>query len=228
MMQAAFLLYEGFTPLDVIGPFQVLAATPDIEPVFIAEQPGMVESDSSPCAIVAQQALEEVPAPDIVVVPGSLTSFHTLLRHEPILAWIRRAHDQARFVTSVCTGSLLLAAAGLLEGQPATTHWAARDLLPRFGAIPIPDRVVRSGKIITAGGVSAGIDMALQLAAQLHGEGVAQAVQLGIEYAPEPPFDSGSKDSAAPELVAAVTAALARRGATWIPDPQSPSARSHA
>ena len=220
-MQAAFLLYEGFTPLDVIGPFQVLAAAPGIEPVFVAELPGTVDSDSAPCAIVAQRRLEQVPSPDIVVVPGSLTSFHMLLEHEPTLAWIRGTHEHARFVTSVCTGSLLLAAAGLLEGRPATTHWAARDLLPRFGAIPTPERVVKSGKIITAGGVSAGIDMALHLVAELNGSRTAQAVQLGIEYAPDPPFNSGSKENASPDLVAAVTAAFVQRGATWIPDPQA-------
>ena len=195
-MQAAFLLYEGFTPLDVIGPFQVLAAAVGIEPVFVAELPGSV--------------------PDIVVVPGSLTSFRALSGHEPTLAWIRSTHEHARFVTSVCTGSLLLAAAGLLVGKPASTHWAARDLLLGFGAIPTPERVVKSGKIITAAGVSAGIDMALHLVAETHGSQMARAVQLGIEYAPDPPFNSGSKESAPTDLVAAVTAALARRGANWI------------
>ncbi|WP_062982612.1 DJ-1/PfpI family protein [Nocardia anaemiae] len=220
-MQAAFLLYEGFTPLDVIGPFQVLAAVPDIEPVFVAERPGTVDSDSAPCAIVAQRTLEEVPSPDIVVVPGSLASFYTLFGHEPTLAWIRSTHEHARFVTSVCTGSLLLAAAGLLEGMPATTHWAARDLLPRFGAIPTPERVVKSGKIITAGGVSAGIDMALHLVAELNGIQTAQAVQLGIEYAPDPPFNSGSKENASADLIAAVATAFAHRGATWISDLQT-------
>jgi transcriptional regulator GlxA family with amidase domain len=217
MMQAAFLLYEGFTPLDVIGPFQVLAATAGLEPVFVAERAGSVDSDSPPCAVAAQLSFDEVPAPDIVVVPGSLTSFQALFEHEPTLAWLRGAHEHARFVTSVCTGSLLLGAAGLLEGRPASTHWAARHLLPRFGAIPATERVVQSGKIITAGGVSAGIDMALRLVAETYGSQVARAVQLGIEYAPEPPFDSGSSEGAAADLVAAVLAGLARRGADWIP-----------
>src|ERR1700733_3265671 len=194
-MQAAFLLYEGFTPLDAIGPFQVLAAAPGIEPVFVAERPGSVDSDAPPCAVAAQRSFDEVPAPAIVVVPGSLTSFQALLEHEPPLAWLRGAHEHAQFVTSVCTGSLLLAAAGLLEGRPAATHWAARHLLSRFGAIPATERVVRSGKIITAGGVSAGIDMALRLVAEINGSQLARAVQLAIEYAPEPPFDSGSRES---------------------------------
>jgi transcriptional regulator GlxA family with amidase domain len=218
-MQAAFLLYEGFTPLDAIGPFQVLAAAPGIEPVFVAERAGSVDSDSPPCAVAAQRSFDEVPAPDIVVVPGSLTSFQALLEHEPTLAWLRGAHEHARFVASVCTGSLLLAAAGLLAGRPAATHWAARHLLPRFGAIPTTERVVRSGKIITAGGVSAGIDMALRLVAEINGSQLARAVQLAIEYAPEPPFDSGSRESADADLVAAVLAGLAARGATWVPAP---------
>jgi transcriptional regulator GlxA family with amidase domain len=218
-MQAAFLLYEGFTPLDVIGPFQVLAVTPGIEPVIVAERPGVVESDSMPCALVAQQSLDDVPSPDLVVVPGSLASFHGLLEHEPILAWIRRTHEHARFMTSVCTGALLLAAAGLLNDKPAATHWAARDLLPKYGAIPTTERVVQSdAKIITAAGVSSGIDMALRLVADVFGDDMARAVQLGIEYAPDPPFDSGTPESAAPELVAVVTAVLVERGATWVPD----------
>lgn len=218
-MQAAFLLYEGFTPLDLIGPFQVLRATPGIEPVFVAEHPGPVASDGPPVALVADRSLDDVPSPDIVVVPGSLAGFQALFDNEPVLAWIRSAHSRARFVTSVCTGSLVLAAAGLLEGKPATTYWAARDLLPRFGAIPTTERVVKSGKIITSAGVSAGIDMALTLVAEACGSQIAQAVQLTIEYAPDPPFNSGSEKSADPGLVAAVTASLAQRGANWLPSP---------
>jgi transcriptional regulator GlxA family with amidase domain len=222
-MQAAFLLYEGFTPLDVIGPFQVLAVTPGIEPVFVAERPGSVASDAPPCAISAQWSLDEIPSPDIVVVPGSLVSFLALSEHEPILGWIRGAHEHARFVTSVCTGSLLLAAAGLLKGRPAATHWAARHLLPRFGAIPATERVVQSGKVITAGGVSAGIDMALRLITATSGDRLARAVQLGIEYAPQPPFDSGSRESAGPDLASAVLAGFAARGADWVAAPQAPA-----
>lgn len=220
-MQAAFLLYEGFTPLDLIGPFQVLRATPGIEPVFVAEHPGRVASDGPPVALVAERSLDEVPSPGIVVVPGSLAGFQALLDNEKVLAWIRSTHSRARFVTSVCTGSLVLAAAGLLEGKPATTHWAARDLLPRFGAIPVTDRVVKTGKIIMSAGVSAGIDMALTLVADACGSQVAQAVQLTIEYAPEPPFNSGRKETAGADLVAAVSAGLANRGATWIPAPRA-------
>lgn len=223
-MQAAFLLYEGFTPLDLIGPFQVLRATPGIEPVFVAEHPGLVASDGPPVALVANRSLDEVPSPDIVVVPGSLAGFQALFDNEPVLAWLRSAPSRARFVTSVCTGSLVLAAAGLLEGKPATTHWAARDLLPRFGAIPTSERVVKTGKIITSAGVSAGIDMALTLVAEACGSQVAQAVQLSIEYAPDPPFNSGSKETAAADLVAAVTASLAQRGANWLPQRQATTA----
>ncbi|MBA2303299.1 MAG: DJ-1/PfpI family protein [Acidobacteria bacterium] len=221
-MQVAFLLYDGFTPLDAIGPFQVLASMPAAEPVFVAERAGPITSDSPRCTIIAQLSLDQVAAPEIVVVPGSLTSFHDLFQHEPLLDWLRRVHEQARLTTSVCTGSLLLAAAGLLDGLPATTHWLARDLLATFGTTVVPERVVDTGRIITAAGVSSGIDMALRVVQRIHGDDVARAVQLGIEYDPDPPFDSGSKENAPPAIVAAVSASLARRGAAWIPAMTAP------
>jgi len=214
-MQIAFLLYEGFTPLDAVGPYQVLAALPGARAVFVAERAGPVRSDSG-CSIVAERRLADVSSPDIVVVPGSLTSFTDAARNEPILAWLREVSAGAEYVTSVCTGSLLLAAAGLLAGRPATTHWAARELLAGLGVTVVPERIVDTGRVITAAGVSAGIDMALHLARRTHGDDVARAIQLGIEYDPAPPFDSGSAKKASPAIVRAVLAGLSSRGAHWL------------
>jgi len=215
-MQIAFLLYEGFTPLDAVGPYQVLAALPGTVAVFVAEQAGPVRSDSG-CSIVAELPLAEVASPDIVVVPGSLTSFADAARNESILGWLREVSAGAQYMTAVCTGSVLLAAAGLLTGCTATTHWAARGLLADLGVAVVPERVVDTGRVITAAGVSAGIDMALQLARRTHGDDVARAIQLGIEYDPAPPFDSGSAEKASPATVRAVLAGLSSRGAQWLP-----------
>jgi transcriptional regulator GlxA family with amidase domain len=217
-MQIAFLLYDGFTPLDAVGPYQVLSAMPGAAAVFVAEQAGPVRSDSG-CSIVARQPLAETASPDVVVVPGSLTSFTTVMHHEPVLSWLRDVSAHAEYVTSVCTGSLLLAAAGLLSGRRATTHWAARSQLASLGVTVVPDRVVDTGQVITAAGVSAGIDMALHLARRIGRDDTARAIQLAIEYDPEPPFDSGSATKAAPAIVAAVLAGLTARGADWLPGP---------
>jgi putative intracellular protease/amidase len=207
-MQIAFLLYEGFAALDVIGPYEVLSALPDADCVFVAETAGIVRNEAGAVALIADRALSDVTAPDIVVVPGGFGT-RALLGHEPVLAWLRDTHATATWTTSVCTGSLLLAAAGLLEDQPATTHWLARDLLGSLGARPVEDRVVRRGKIITAAGVSAGIDMALKLVQLTHGDETAQAIQLGIEYDPEPPFQAGAPHKAPPEIVERVAASFA-------------------
>jgi transcriptional regulator GlxA family with amidase domain len=204
-MQVAYLLYHRFTALDIIGPHEVLNSVPGTESVFVGEVAGPVRNESGTLAIVADRTLEEVLAPDIVVVPGGLGT-RALLAHEPLLAWLRSVHETTAYTTSVCTGSLLLAAAGLLDGVPATTHWLARDLLGSLGAVPVSDRVVRHGKIFTGAGVSAGIDMALTLVREIHGDEMAQAVQLGIEYDPQPPFDAGAPEKATPairDLVAA-------------------------
>lgn len=165
-MQIAFLLYKGFTSLDAVGPYQVLAAMPGAEPIFVAEEAGPVHSDSG-CSIVAGQSLAEAIRPQVVVVPGSLTSFTTMMRHQPVLDWLRDVSAHAEYMTSVCTGSLLLASAGLLSGRKATTHWAARGLLAALGVTVVPDHVVDTGEVITAAGVSAGIDMALHLARRI-------------------------------------------------------------
>jgi putative intracellular protease/amidase len=165
---------------------------------------------------VAEQSLADTARPDVVVVPGSLASFTTMIGHEPTLGWLRDVSAGARFMTSVCTGSLLLGAAGLLQGRQATTHWAARALLADFGVEVVPDRVVDAGQIITASGVSAGIDMALHLARRIHGDEIGRAIQLGIEYDPSPPFDCGSVEKADAAAAAAVLTALRSRGADWI------------
>lgn len=204
-MQTAYLLYDGFTPLDITGPFDVLSRVPGAESVFVAEAHGPVRSEQGTMAIVADRSLDEVVAPDIVVVPGGFST-RRFLEHEPLLSWVRGVHKTTSWTTSVCTGSLLLAAAGLLDDAPATTHWLRRDTLASLGARVVPDRVVQHGKVLTAAGVSSGIDMALRLVQLMHGDEVAQAVQLGIEYDPEPPFDAGSPDKANPPIVETVSA----------------------
>lgn len=206
-MQIAYLLYDRFTALDIVGPHDVLNSVPGNESIFVAEQAGPVRNESDTLSLVADASLEEVPSPDIVVVPGGFGN-RTLLEHEPLHEWIRGVHETSTWTTSVCTGSLLLAAAGLLDGAPATTHWLARDVLAELGAKPVPKRVVEHGKIVTAAGVASGIDMALHLVKTINGEQVAQAVQLGIEYDPEPPVDAGSPEKAPPEIVELVRAAF--------------------
>jgi len=199
-MQIAYLLYDRFTALDITGPHDVFNSVPGNESVFVAEHAGPVRNESDTLSLVADASLAEVTSPDIVVVPGGFGN-RMLLEHEPLHAWIRDVHETSTWTTSVCTGALLLAAAGLLDDAPATTHWLARDRLAELGAKPVPDRVVEHGKIVTAAGVSSGIDMALHLVQTINGPEVAQAVQLGIEYDPQPPLDAGSPEKAPPEIV---------------------------
>jgi transcriptional regulator GlxA family with amidase domain len=206
-MQVAYLLYERFTALDITGPHDVLNSVPGNESIFVAEEAGPVRNESDTLSLVADASIAEVTSPDIVVVPGGFGN-RTLLEHEPLHDWIRTVHETSTWTTSFCTGSLLLAAAGLLDGAPATTHWLARDALAELGARPVADRVVEHGKIVTAAGVSAGIDMALRLVQQINGDEVAQAVQLGIEYDPDPPLDAGSPEKAPQPIVELVTAAF--------------------
>jgi transcriptional regulator GlxA family with amidase domain len=211
-MQIAYLLYDRFTALDITGPHDVFNSVPGNESVFVAEQAGPVRNESDTLSLVADASLEEVTSPDIVVVPGGFGN-RMLLEHEPLHAWIRDVHETSTWTTSVCTGALLLAAAGLLDGVPATTHWLARDRLAELGAKPVPDRVVEHGKIVTAAGVSSGIDMALHLVQKINGPEVAQAVQLGIEYDPQPPLDAGSPEKAPPEIVELVRTVFEAREA---------------
>ena len=211
-MQVAYLLYDRFTALDITGPHDVLNSVPGNESIFVAEQAGPIRNESDTLSLVADASLDEVTSPDIVVVPGGYGN-RMLLEHEPLHDWIRGVHRTSTWTTSVCTGSLLLAAAGLLDGAPATTHWLARDVLGELGATPVPDRIVEHGKIVTAAGVSSGIDMALHLVKTINGEEVAQAVQLGIEYDPEPPLDAGSPEKAPPEIVELVRTVFEAREA---------------
>jgi transcriptional regulator GlxA family with amidase domain len=210
-MQIVFLLYDRFTALDITGPHEVLNSVPGNESIFVAENRGPIRNESDTLSLVADASLAEVPNPDILVVPGGYGT-RALLEHEPLLGWIREVHETTAWTTSVCTGALLLAAAGLLDGAPATTHWLARDLLAQLGAKPVAERVVEHGKIVTAAGVSAGIDMALTLVQRINGDEVAQAVQLGIEYDPEPPLDAGSPEKAPESVVELVTAAFEAQG----------------
>jgi putative intracellular protease/amidase len=206
-MQIAYLLYDRFTALDITGPHDVLNSVPGNEAIFVAEQAGPIRNESDTLSLVADASIDEVTEPDILVVPGGFGT-RALIDREPLLDWIRTVHEATTWTTSVCTGALLLAAAGLLDGVPATTHWLARDLLAELGGKPVPDRVVREGKIVTAAGVSSGIDMALWLVREINGEEVAQAVQLGIEYDPQPPLDAGSPEKAPKPIVEVVTAAF--------------------
>ena len=199
-MEIAILIFERLTALDAIGPYEVLRSMPDSEVRFVAKQKGPVRTDTGSLALVADYALEDVTAPDRLVVPGG-PGQAALMDDERVLDWIRRVHEQTRWTTSVCTGSLVLAGAGLLKGLRATTHWLAMDVLRELGAEPTLERVVRQGKIITAAGVSSGIDMALRLVALERGDEMAQAIQLAIEYDPQPPFDAGSPEKAPPAVV---------------------------
>jgi len=199
------LLYDGFTALDAIGPYEVLRSVPGWEVEFVAKQRGEVRTDSGVVGLTADRSLEEAGAAEILLVPGGMGTRRTM-EDEEILSWLRRADENSKWTTSVCTGSLLLAAAGLLEGKRASGHWAWLEPLRAFGADPVGGRYVEDGKTITAAGVSVGIDMALYLVGREVGPEVAQAIQLGIEYDPDPPFDAGSPQKAPAEIVEMVSA----------------------
>ncbi len=199
-MNIAIPIFDRLTALDAVGPYEVLSRLPGATVQFIAHTPGPKRTETEMLALTADRALDELPEPEVIVVPGGYGT-RRLMSDEPLLSWLRHAHEHSQWTTSVCTGSLLLAAAGILDGLEATTHWLALDALREYGAIPVDARVVEQGKVMTAAGVSSGIDMALTLAARIAGDTVAQAIQLGIEYDPEPPFQSGSTAKAAPEIV---------------------------
>ena len=199
-MQIAIVLFDRFTALDAVGPYETLGRLPDAETVFVAERTGPVRSDTGALAITADRALAEVPAPDVVVVPGG-PGQTPQMENGVLLDWLRGADANSTWTTSVCTGSLLLAAAGLLEGRRATSHWLALEHLRRFGAEPTGERVVTDGKYVTAAGVSSGIDMGLTLLGRIAGDDHARAVQLLTEYDPQPPYDAGSPQKAPAHLV---------------------------
>ncbi len=208
-MEIALLLYDGVAPLDAVGPYEVMRNVPGWDVRTVAKEKGEARSEDGSLALLADHTLAEVSAPDIVLVPGGIGN-RPLLGDEELLDWLRRVDRETKWTTSVCTGSLLLGAAGLLDGKRATTNWLALDSLAEFGAEPVGGRFVEDGKVITAAGVTAGIDMALHLVSREVGPELAQAVQLGIEYDPDPPFDSGSPEKAPPEIVELVSAFAAK------------------
>lgn len=205
-MDIAFVLYDDLTALDLVGPFETLAGHPEVSPRFVADRTGPVRSDNG-LTMFADTTFADLPRPDVIVVPGS-SRWEAALSNTALLDWLAAAHPTATWTTSVCTGSTLLAKAGILTGRPATTHWGTRSVLASLGAEVRHERVVRDGSVITGAGVSAGIDMGLTLAAELWGEGMARVVQLMLEYDPRPPFDSGSPEKASPETIAGVAALL--------------------
>jgi transcriptional regulator GlxA family with amidase domain len=190
-VQIAILIFEKLTALDAVGPYEVLQAVPGWECTFVAKERGPIRTDSGALGLHADRSLDELRAADVVLVPGGEGS-RPLMRDETVLDWLREIDARTKWTTSVCTGSLVLGAAGLLDGKRATGHWLFLERLREFGAEPVSERFVEDGKVLTAAGVSAGIDMALHLVAQERGAKHAQSVQLGIEYDPEPPFDAGS------------------------------------
>ena len=199
-MDIAIPLFDRITALDAIGPYEVLSRLPGARIRWVAVTPGPYRTDNRQLTLVAEEPLSAVPHPDIIMVPGGFGT-RVLMTPNPLLDWLRAAHETSQWTTSVCTGSLLLGAAGILRGLEATTHWAAHEQLAELGAKPTLKRVVEQGKVITAAGVSSGIDMALLLAARLAGDDVAQGIQLLIEYDPQPPFDAGSPRTAPPAIV---------------------------
>lgn len=199
-MEIAILLFDRLTTLDAVGPYEVLSRIPGATVKMVAKQAGPQRNDTGSLALMADYTLAEVLQPGIFVVPGGPGQM-ALMDDEEVLNWVRQAHATSKWTASVCTGSLVLAAAGLLKGLKATSHWLAYDALRALGAEPTEQRVVIEGKIITAAGVSAGIDMALTLVAQECGEAIAQSIQLGIEYDPQPPFDAGAPSKAPTAIV---------------------------
>lgn len=200
-MKIAVLIFEGLTALDAVGPIEVLARIPEAEVDIVGLHRGSVRcgAGSGRLQMIAAAPIAAVRGCDVLVVPGGF-GVRALLEDERLLQWIREVHRTTTWTASVCTGSLLLAAAGVLKDIPATTHWREMDSLAAYGAVPVHQRVVVHGGIVTAAGVSAGIDMALQLAALIAGEKIAKAIQLQIEYDPEPPFACGSPAKAGPEI----------------------------
>jgi cyclohexyl-isocyanide hydratase len=200
------LAFPAMTQLDMTGPLQVFASLPGAETHVLWKTLDPIKTQGG-LTLIPDTTLQDCPALDVICVPGG-PGVLDLMTDQTVLGFLRTRVERATFVGSICTGSLVLGAAGLLRGRKATTHWAWTDLLVPLGAIPTRGRVVRDGKFMTGGGVTAGIDFALTMVAELAGQDVAEAIQLGIEYAPAPPFDAGSPDTARPELVASVRARM--------------------
>jgi transcriptional regulator GlxA family with amidase domain len=211
-MQIAIVLYPGVTALDAVGPYEVLRFLPGTEIRFVSRDPGPIATDSGVLLLGATHSYEETPSPDLVLVPGSEADTTTAMADKTLLRWLERAHGTSRWTTSVCSGALVLAAAGILDGRPATTHWVAQGALERFGALARRDqRIVRSGKVVTAAGVSAGIDLALWLVEEVAGRRRAEIIQLLLEYDPQPRLDAGHPDKATSEVRRAARKEMLRR-----------------
>jgi putative intracellular protease/amidase len=204
-MDIAILIYDRFTALDAVGPYEVLSRLPDAHVTFVAEHAGPTRTDTRQLTLLAETSIDELAHPEIVLVPGG-PGQAAMMADGPVHEWLRAADATSTWTASVCTGSLILGAAGLLTGARATSNWQALDELATLGVDVVPERVVFDGKYATSAGVTAGIDMALSLAAKIGGDQMAQAIQLGIEYDPEPPFDAGSPAKAPAEIVEAVRA----------------------
>ncbi|MGV9665543.1 DJ-1/PfpI family protein [Nocardia niigatensis] len=212
--QIAIVLYPGMTVLDAVGPYEVLRMIPDSEVRFISNEVGPIVSDSGVLALGATHTFAETPAPDLVLVGGSEAATTAAMADKELIDWLRAVHPNTTWTTSVCSGALILAAADILRGHPATTHWAAQPALAAFGAESRPhDRIVHSGKIVTAAGVSAGIDLGLWLVGRIAGEQIAQMTQLYIEYDPHPPFDTGHPDKAPAEIMRMARLEMTKRSA---------------
>jgi transcriptional regulator GlxA family with amidase domain len=216
-MQIAIALYDRFTALDAIGPYQVLSSMPGAEVVFVADRKGRVPDDTV-LTVEVGATFDDIRSPEVVVVPGGMITRRMARDGHPVIDWVKAVHPSTGWTTSVCTGSILLGAAGVLDGLAATSHWAALPQLEAFGARPTLERVVvhDEQRIITAAGVSSGIDMALHLVARLQGPEVAQAIQLAVEYDPQPPFDAGSPAKAPEGVVDLVRAISAEREAATL------------
>ncbi len=199
-MNIAIFIYDGFTALDAIGPYEVLRNLPGTKVTFVAKEVGEIHTDSNMLTVIAEANIKEIISPEIIVISGG-PGQTKLMSDEKVLRWLQQVHKTSLWTTSVCTGSLILAAAGLLNGKYATSHWLALDELLKYGAIATHERVVEQDKIITAAGVSAGIDMALRLAAKIAGDAIAKSIQLAIEYDPQPPFNAGSPEKAEKQIV---------------------------
>jgi putative intracellular protease/amidase len=209
-MRIAIPLFDRFTAQDAVGPYQVLSAIPGANVRFTGPEPGPVRTDNRMLTVLVEERWEDLPDPDVLVIPGGIGT-RALLHDERLLDWVRGAHASSQWTTSVCTGSLVLAAAGVLDGVDATTNWLEHELLRELGACPVAERVVERGKVVTGAGVTAGLDMALLLTARIAGPQVAQAIQLGLEYDPQPPFDAGSVEKASPQIVELVRGVAAAR-----------------
>jgi transcriptional regulator GlxA family with amidase domain len=206
-MQIAIVLYPGMTALDAVGPYEVLRLLPDAEVRFVGAAPGPVVTDSGLLFLGATHSYAETPEPDVVLVPGSGPRTATAMADRELTGWLRRVHDTTQWTTSVCTGAMILAAAGILDGLPATTHWLVQPGLAAMGAEPRRgERIVHAGKVVTAAGVSAGIDLGLWLAGEIAGRERAETIQLYIEYDPQPPFDAGHPSKASKAVVASARA----------------------